>query len=252
MYDYYLGGKDNFACDREAAERVLAGAPQVRRIATANRAFLGRAVRFLARSGIRQFIDLGAGLPTQRNVHDVAQEIIPDARVAYVDNDPIVLTHGRALLGGAGNTSVIQADLRHPDDVLGHPELRGLIDLAQPVGLLFFSVLHFVPAAEDPQAIVARYRDAVTPGSYLALSSAVDDLFQRRAREQVEQVYVQSKAASGGGLTARNDVLAYFGDFELVSPGLVSIVDWRPDEPAPVSRPEEIWLGGGVARKPSA
>lgn len=248
MYDYYLGGKDHFAVDRDAAEKVLAGAPEIRRMARENRAFLGRVVRFLAHEGIRQFIDIGTGLPTQRNVHEIAQEIAPDARVAYVDNDPVVLAHGRALLGDTENALIFQADLRWPDDILGRPDLRELIDLDAPVALLFLMVLLFVPAGDDPLGIVTRYREALAPGSYLIISNPVEDLRPDNV-SHVEKVYQEAKAAPGGGLRTREEVAAYFGDFELVEPGLASILDWRPDTSGPADNPNDVWLVGGVGRK---
>src|SRR6266498_1582061 len=170
MYDYYLGGKDNFPADREAADQALAASPAVRDMARQNRAFLQRVVRFLARdAGIRQFIDIGAGLPTQGNVHEIAQAITPDARVVYVDNDPIVVVHSDALLAGH-NTTAIKADLREPNVILEHPEVREVIDLDQPVAVLLVAVLHFLQDADDPVGVVARLRDAMAAGSYLAIS----------------------------------------------------------------------------------
>ena len=170
IYDYLLGGKDNFPADRQVAEQLLAIAPVARDVVEDNRAFLRRAVRVLTReAGIRQFIDLGSGLPTQGNVHEIAQAIAPDARVVYVDNDAMVVTHSRALLAG-NNTVAIQADLREPDRILGHPEVRELIDFHQPIALLLMAILHFIPDDEDPLGIVARFRDALPTGSYLAIS----------------------------------------------------------------------------------
>ena len=158
IYDYLLGGKDNFPADREVAEQLLAIAPVAHDVVEDNRAFLRRAVRVLTReAGIRQFIDLGSGLPTQGNVHEIVQAIAPDARVVYVDNDAMVVTHGRALLAG-DNTVAIQADLREPEVILGHPEVRELIDFDQPVALLLMAILHFIPDEQDPWGIVARFR----------------------------------------------------------------------------------------------
>lgn len=249
MYDYYLGGNDHLAVDREAAEKVLIGAPEIRRMARENRAFLGRVVRFLAHEGVRQFIDIGTGLPTQGNVHEVAQEIVPDARVAYVDHDPGVLAHGRAVLGGTENVLFCQEDLRWPEDILGRSDLRELIDLDAPVAVLFLMALLFVPASDDPLGIVSRYREALAPGSYLAVSNPVEDL-RPSSLSHAQSVYQDTKAASGGGLCTREQVACYFGDFEMVEPGLVSILDWRPDTAAPADNPDEVWLIGGVARAP--
>jgi hypothetical protein len=176
MYNAYLDGKDNCPVDREAVRQVLRDFPEVRAIARANRAFLGRAVRFLAgQAGIRQFIDIGTGIPSAGNVHEVAGQAAPGVRVVYVDNDPIVHVHASALLTGTGSTGVVLADLRDPDVVLAHPELRALIDCTQPVAVLLVAILHFITDQEDPAAIVARLRDALPGGSYLALSHGTHD-----------------------------------------------------------------------------
>jgi hypothetical protein len=237
IYDYFLGGKDNFPADREVADQLLAIAPVARDVVEDNRAFLRRVVRFLTgEAGIRQFIDLGSGLPTQGNVHEIAQAISPDARVVYVDNDAMVVTHSRALLAG-DNTVAIQADLREPDDVLGHPEVQELIDFKQPIALLLMAILHFIPDDEDPVGIVARFRDALPTGSYLAISHGSRDIPARpdmSAEEmaemgaKVEQLYQLTTASL---LTrTRAQVERFFDGLELVEPGLVEIQLWRPDE----------------------
>src|SRR6266511_2738859 len=175
IYDCLLGGKDNYPVDREAAEQVLAAVPTARHMARANRAFLQRAVRFLAgEAGIRQFLDIGTGFPTQGNVHEVAQGVTADARVVYVDNDPIVHVHSNALLA-CDNTIVVLADLREPDAILSHPHVRQVIDFGQPMALLLVAILHFIRDAEDPAGIIARFRDAMAPDSYLAISHATGD-----------------------------------------------------------------------------
>jgi hypothetical protein len=170
IYDYLLGGKDNFAADREAAGLALRAVPQMRSLALENRRFMIRAVRFCARAGIRQFIDIGAGLPTQDNVHQVAQRADPGAHVVYADNDAVVVSHGRALLAEDRRTAVIQGDLLQPEEILDHPDLRALIDLDQPVALLLVALLHFIPVESGPDESVARLRDALPPGSYLIVS----------------------------------------------------------------------------------
>ena len=176
MYDAYLGGKDNYAADREAVREILRVFPEVRAMARANRAFMQRAVRFLAgEAGVRQFIDIGTGIPSAGNVHEVAGQVAPGARVVYVDSDPIVHVHANALLTGSGTTSIVLADLREPDVILAHPKLRGLIDFAQPVALLLVAILHFIAETENPAGIVARLRDALPSGSYLALSHGTAD-----------------------------------------------------------------------------
>ena len=237
IYDYFLGGKDNFPADREVAEQVVAIAPVARDIVEDNRAFLRRAVRLLAgEAGIRQFIDLGSGLPTQGNVHEIAQAVAPDARVVYVDNDAMVVTHSRALLAG-DNTAAIEADLRDPDSVMRHPEVRELIDFDQPIALLLMAILHFVPDDEDPYGIVARFRDALPAGSYLALSHGTRDIPARpdmspeamaEMGAKVERLYQLTTAS----LVTRThaQVERFFDGFDLLDPGLVEIQLWRPDE----------------------
>ena len=253
IYDYFLGGKDNFPADREVAEQVVAIAPVARDIVEDNRAFLRRAVRLLAgEAGIRQFIDLGSGLPTQGNVHEIAQAAAPDARVVYVDNDAMVVTHSRALLAG-DNTAAIEADLRDPDSVMRHPEVRELIDFDQPIALLLMAILHFVPDDEDPYGIVARFRDALPAGSHLALSHGTRDIPARpdmspeamaEMGAKVERLYQLTTAS----LVTRThaQVERFFDGFDLLDPGLVEIQLWRPDE-ADALLPGGFY--GGVGRK---
>jgi hypothetical protein len=249
-YDYFLGGKDNFAADREAGEQILRQSPEVRSTLRANRSFLGRVVRFLAgEAGITQFIDLGTGLPTQENVHQVAQAASPAARVAYVDNDAVVLAHARALLARDTNTTVAGADLRRPAEVLADPGLRGLIDLAQPTALLMMAVLHFVGDDADAPAIIAEYRDALVPGSYLALSLGTTDGVDPAKIADAQRVYRSSSAQ----LTYRSraQIEQLFDGFELVEPGLVRLPQWRPDSElsARAERKGSEWMLGGVGRK---
>lgn len=253
IYDYFLGGKDNFPADREVAEQVVAIAPVARDIVEDNRAFLRRAVRLLAgEAGIRQFIDLGSGLPTQGNVHEIAQAVAPDARVVYVDNDAMVVTHSRALLAG-DNTAAIEADLRDPDSVMRHPEVRELIDFDQPIALLLMAILHFVPDEEDPYGIVARFRDALPAGSYLALSHGTRDIPARTDMSpeamaemgtKVERLYQLTTASLV--TRTRAQVERFFDGFDLLDPGLVEIQLWRPDE-ADALLPGGFY--GGVGRK---
>lgn len=244
IYDYLLGGKDNFAADREAAEKILASAPEVRVAAQVNRAFLGRAVRFLvAEAGIRQFLDIGAGLPTQNNVHQAAQKVAPDARVVYVDHDPIVLAHGRALLADDERTTVIQGDMRQPEAILAHPELRSLLDLDQPVAVLMLLMLHFIPDDEDPFGVVTRLRDALAPGSYLTISHGTPD---HRPGEGARQIH----ANAGATLRPREEILRFFDGFELVDPGLVLPTQWRPDGPDDTTNAAGgMWIFAGVGRR---
>jgi SAM-dependent methyltransferase len=249
-YDYFLGGKDNFAADREAGDQILRQSPEVRSTLRANRAFLGRVVRFLAgEAGITQFIDLGTGLPTQENVHQVAQTASPAARVVYVDNDAVVLAHARALLGRDTNTTVTGADLRKPAEVLTDPGLLGLIDLAQPTAVLMIAVLHFVGHDDDAPSIVAQYRDALAPGSYLAMSLGTTDGVDPAKIADAQRVYRSSTAQ----LTYRSraQIEQLFDGFELVEPGLVRLPQWRPDSghTARAEQKGSRWMLGGVGRK---
>jgi hypothetical protein len=252
IYDYLLGGKDNFPADREIAEQMLAIAPVAREVVEDNREFLRRAVEVLADAGTRQFIDLGSGLPTQGNVHEIAQAAAPGSRVVYVDNDPMVVAHSRALLAG-DNTVAIEGDLRQPDKVLEHPEVRELIDFGQPVALLLLAILHFVPDDEDPFGIVARYRDALPAGSHLAISHGTRDIPERPDLSpedmadmgaKVEQLYQLTTASLV--TRTRAEVERFFDGLELLDPGVVEIQRWRPD-----GRTSLLPGGfyGGVARK---
>jgi hypothetical protein len=247
MYDYYLGGKDNFTVDRDAAERVLAAAPEVRRLARENRAFLRRAVRFLAgEAGVRQFLDIGAGLPTQGNVHEVAQEVNPGARVVYVDNDPIVRAHAAALLPSDGSTAIIEADMREPETILRHPHLHRVIDLDEPVAVLFVAVLPFLTDEEDPYGIVGTFRDAVRPGSYLTISHGIMPDRSAEGAKAAADVY-NTTATSPAVFRSREEILRFFDGHDLVEPGLVHLPGWRPE--GEVEDPEEVWILGGVGRR---
>lgn len=250
IYDYYLGGKDNFAIDRKVAAKVLEQTPELVMMAREGRAFLVRVVRFLAEAGIRQFVDIGSGLPTRRNVHEVAQETAPDARVVYVDNDPHVLTHARALLAGNGSTTVIGGDLNDPDAILADPELRAVIDLEQPVAFLLISVLHLIQDDEHAARIAARLREAMCPGGYLAISHAVSDLCPEETM-RIASLYRDSGAVENGPrrqLRTKAEVEPFFGDLELVDPGFVYVDRWRPDYVLPGGA-RRIWNAGGVGRK---
>ena len=246
VYDYLLGGDNNFPVDRAIAEEALAVAPELRVMARENRGFLRRAVRFLAgEAGIRQFLDIGTGLPTQGNVHEVVREVITDARVVYADADPVVLVHGRALLASADKVTFIQADVRRPQDLLDDPELRARIDLAEPVAVLLVAVLHAITDAEDPFGIVTRVRDAMAPGSYLVVSHvSAEGLAEVSARVGA----VLGRAAPFVPRT-RAQVLRFFDGFELVEPGVVAAPWWRPDPSHAVEHLEGAWIFGGVGRK---
>jgi hypothetical protein len=246
MYDYYLGGWDNYEVDREAAQRVVDLVPDIIPAARANRDFLGRAVRFLAESGIRQFIDIGTGIPTSPNTHEVAHAVSPEIRVAYVDNDPIVATHAGAKLIGSGNTGFFLGDVRDPRSILDHPTIDKLIDFGQPVGLMLVAVLHFVKDSEDPAGIVAALRDALPAGSHLVLSHATAD-FHADSLGQVFKIY--DKATATLNTRTHSEVLALFDGFEILDPGLVQVLAWRPDgDPSPEEM-RRVGFYGAVARK---
>jgi hypothetical protein len=253
VYDYLLGGKDNFAADREAAAVALRTVPQMRWLAQQNRGFLSRAVRVCAEAGIRQFLDIGAGLPTQDNVHQVAQRTDPGAHVVYVDNDAVVVSHGRALLAEDERTAVIEGDLLRPEAILRSDRLHALIDLDQPVALLVVAVLHFIPDEAGPAAAVARLRDALAPGSFLILSHtefppehAVGT--ERRSEETraLGQTYGRQQM---GPARSRAEIAEFFGDFELLEPGLTEVWNWRPDGESVTNPSDVVSVVGGVARK---
>jgi len=226
VYDYLLGGKDHFPADRAAAEHLLALVPEARAGARENRAFLGRAVRYLTlEAGIRQFLDVGTGIPSQGNVHEVAQAVAPDARVAYVDNDPVVHVHANALLAQPTTTAIL-ADLREPKRIVQDPKARELLDFTEPVAVLLVAVLHFVEDHDDPAGAVACLRDAMPAGSYLVISHATGD-FRPEVAAEVTAVY--ERAAAPLVLRSRAQVASFFKGFELLPPGLVQPAAWRPD-----------------------
>jgi SAM-dependent methyltransferase len=248
MYDFWLGGHDNFAVDRAAALEVSEAAPEAQLMAVENRKFLRRAVRYLAAdAGITQFLDIGTGLPTQGNVHQVAQDVNSDARVVYVDNDPMVLAHCRALKTG-GNNVVIEADVRNPRAILDHPSTQRLIDFSQPLAVLLVAVLHFISDDDDPRKVVAALRDAIPPGSYLVLSHVSGDI----RRESAANAAVHyKKVTSGATLRGREEILRFFAGLELIDPGVVQVPYWRPDEPAAADA-DKVWILGGIGRKPGS
>ncbi|HEY7264998.1 MAG TPA: SAM-dependent methyltransferase [Trebonia sp.] len=251
VYDYLLGGKDNFAADREVADKTIEAWPTARTAARENRAFLGRAVRYLAaEAGITQFLDLGSGLPRVGNVHEVAQDVNPAARVVYVDNDPIVLVHSRALLvsNPRGACEYIHEDIRNPGAILRNPATRATLDFGRPVALLLVAILHFFPAEEEPGKIVRTLVDALPSGSYVVASHAT-------AEYAPLEVVGVSRAYQGGGVRlAMRDSGEFAGlvftGLSLVPPGVVPISDWRPGPGAVPPPPAEVCLNGGVARKP--
>lgn len=250
IYDYLLGGKDNFAADRAVADDVLAKAPSTRVISRENRAFLGRVVRYLAEeAGVRQFLDIGSGLPTVENVHEVAQRAAPSSRVVYVDNDPMVIAHARALLTSSpeGRTAYAQADFRDPGAILSDPAVQETVDFGQPVALLLFTLLHFFPDRDKPGESIRALLDALPPGSYLAASHVT-------AEHNPSGIVAGAKVYRNAGFRGQlrdSDVFAglAFSGLDLVPPGVVLISEWRQDSDSPLPAPSEINCYGGLARK---
>lgn len=240
MYDYYLGGSHNLAADRELAHAFLQVVPEMPQIARAQHATMLRMVKYLARAGVRQYLDLGAGIPAADTVHDVARAHVADPRVVYVDRDPVAVSVSRAILSEVPHTVVLRADMRDPRTVINHRELRGVLDFRQPVALLMSAVLHSVPDDEDPEGIVAAYRDATVPGSYLAVTHATDD-YRPDLVERTAAIYRHA----GYRFTYRpkERIEKFFDGYELIAPGLVDVINWRPD-PSPTPDP----FGGDVAR----
>jgi SAM-dependent methyltransferase len=249
VYDYLLGGKDNFPADRALGDKIIELVPTIRTQVRAQRAFLRRTVHYLtAEAGIRQFLDIGTGIPTAGNVHDVAQAIAPESRVVYVDNDPVVLAHSRALLQRSpeGQLAFILADLRDPEAILADPILARTLDLTRPVGLVLIGITHHLRDNDDPRRIVATLVDALAPGSYLVLSQVTLD-FDPETMRTVAAVVEQD--AVPYVVRSYADTEPFFAGLELVEPGLVPIAAWRPD-PGPRQDPRSVSAYGGVARKP--
>ncbi|GGU25218.1 hypothetical protein GCM10010178_16740 [Lentzea flava] len=239
MYDYWLGGGHNFASDRALAEKILQIMPGVRDAARLNRSFLRRAALHMVERGVRQFLDIGSGIPTVGNLHEIVQAEAPDARVVYVDRDPVAVAHSELMLAGNANTAVVQADLRDIDEIFASDPVQKLIDPGQPVGLFMLLVLHFVPDEWDPAAIVGRYRDRLAPGSYLALSHASAEAKPAGMDEAVQTYNVKSSQNQAFPRT-HEQVLAFFDGFDLVEPGLVGCPSWRPDGEGDFAANEEI------------
>jgi hypothetical protein len=254
VYDFMVGGKDHFAIDRMAAQKALEIMPDAQEAGYACRAFLRRVVRYLAaEAGIRQFLDIGSGLPTQTNVHNVAHQVNPAARVVYVDNDPMVLVHGRALLAVEQTSTVIQADIRQPEAILDNPVVRSDLNFDEPIGLLLLSILHHLHDDEDPVGIAATLRDALPSGSYLAIihfwDPAEENPYISSRVKEAERVF--NETLGTGRWRRRDEISKYFGDFEMVDPGLVPLAEWRPDSEAPAEQKDSYYtMIGGMARKP--
>jgi hypothetical protein len=249
MYDWWLGGKDNFAADREMGQLFVQAIPSIRDMARENRAFMHRATRYLAReAGIRQFLDIGTGIPTRPNLHETAQEIAPDTRVVYVDNDPIVLVHARALMvpGELGATAYIDADIRQPRRILDNEELLNTLDLGQPVGLMLVAILMLLSDEDDPWGTVRTLMDALPSGSHLAITHPTGDFNPSEMNAAVT-------AAQRGGMTlvprTHEAVSRFFDGWEIVEPGVVPVAAWRPDGTPPAD-PNVAYYWAGMARKP--
>lgn len=245
VYDAILGGKDNFPWDRAVAAEVTAAFPQAATSAMLNRQVLERAVRYLHAQGIDQFLDLGSGLPTARNTHEIARELDPGALVAYVDNDPIVLTHARAQLVDDAATTVVTADVRHPDTILNSPAITAFLDFSRPIGLVLNGVIHHLNDDDDPHGVVTKLTSALAPGSYLQLTH-----FSTAAPAAAALERVLMRSIGSGRMRSRDEITAFFDGLELVDPGVVFLPEWRPDRP--VAYPLEIGgqlILGGMARK---
>ncbi|OXM54892.1 SAM-dependent methyltransferase [Amycolatopsis alba] len=249
MYDYMLGGGHNFAVDREAAALAEQAVPHARGVARLNRAFLRRAVRFMIDRGVRQFLDIGSGVPTVGNVHEIAQDADPECRVVYVDHDPVAVAHSRLILAGNDRATALKADARDPSGILGDPQLRRQLNLDEPIGLLFLCLLHWIPDESDPRGLVRRYVDAMASESYLAITHITEDYQPYQVREAL-------RVATRGGdpVTSRpyEEVLTMFGDLELLEPGLVGCGTWHPAGPGDIAEDPKLnqVLYAGMAYKP--
>lgn len=244
VYDFYLGGSHNFEVDRELGRQIVSFAPETVDIARANRAFLRRAVRYCVAAGITQFLDVGSGIPTVGNVHDVAQALEPRSKVVYVDIDPVAVAHGHAILAGNERATVIQADLRDVDGILRRPELAELIDFTEPLAVLMVSVLHFVPDEDDPAGIVAAFASATAPGSQVVISHASTVGFRAEAFDAARRQY--ARTANQLVMRSREQIEALFSSWELVEPGLTFLSQWRPDSTDDVDAdpPRSVFLAG--------
>ncbi|MFI6106270.1 SAM-dependent methyltransferase [Streptomyces sp. NPDC051310] len=249
IYDYYLGGSHNFEVDREAARRAMDFMPGLPKIMQANRAFMRRAVRYAVSEGITQFLDIGSGIPTFGNVHEVAQNASPGARVVYVDHDPVAVAHSKAVLAGNDNADVIAADLRKPQDILSDPGTETLLDLGRPVALLLVAVLHFLEDADDPQQAVAELRDALAPGSLLILTHASYEGIPLPQERASGTVGVYRDIRNPLVMRSREEIVRFFDGFELLEPGVVSMPHWRPEGPLDQEDPYAFSGFAGVGRK---
>jgi hypothetical protein len=245
-YDYLLGGSHNFAVDRDYIRKVLVALPDARLVAQANRAFMHRAMRYMIDAGVRQFLDIGSGIPTVGNAHEIAQKADPSARVVYVDVEPVAVAHSEQILAGNDGAVIVQEDLRHPDAILNHPRIRALLDFDRPIGILLVAILHAIADRDDPFGLVRRLVGAAAPGSYLALSHGTAD---SRPAEVGEAKRLTDQTTTPVTIRDRARVEGFFAGLELVDPGLVWAPQWRPDYPQDVIEPERTSLYVGVGRK---
>jgi hypothetical protein len=244
IYDYYLGGKDNFSADREKAEKALSVVPQGREVARSNRRFLVRAVRYMGSQGVAQFIDLGTGFPTPRSVHETAAALVDGPRVVYVDNDPMVTCHNRALLAGdRESVAVLHGDIRSPGQIFKQDDLWKTIDFGRPVGVLFVAVLHFIPGEDDPQASVSAFCSLMAPGSFLAISHISSDGTAPAVIAAIHEAY--RTASAPAVFRSRDEIAEFFAGLDLVQPGIVEVSAWH----ARAVRPSALRVLGGVGRK---
>ncbi|HEX5113710.1 MAG TPA: SAM-dependent methyltransferase [Pseudonocardiaceae bacterium] len=246
IYDALLGGEHNFAVDREFAQQAQQVFPGVAESCRANRSFLARLVRHLVEHGVRQFLDIGSGIPTSGNVHEVAQRFDPTCRVVYVDNEPVAVAHSEMLLQGNANAKILRADMRDPDAILRSAIVRDMLDFDQPIAVFMLALLHFIPDGDDPAGLVARYREALPPGSYLAISHATAE-----SRPDEMRALVRLYASSSNPAVARSNqwITDLFGDFALAHPGTVYTPQWRPGPDVTLADPEQYIFFGGLARK---
>jgi hypothetical protein len=251
MYDYYLGGENNFEADRMACMEMDALVPGTRGVFINNRRFLVRLIRTLASDyGIRQFLDIGSGLPTENNVHQIAKQAYPDARVLYVDIDPIVAVHARALIADDASTAFILEDIRNTDAILNHPDTQRLINFAEPAALLLLSFLHHIPDRDDPEGIIRQLMGPLAPGSFLGISHGISA--DPELRTQTADLMTRVTEGHFGRIRTRAEVDKYFSGLEIIPPGLVEITTWRPDDIPPVEQSFDIIQYGGAGRKPSS
>ncbi|GAA4618601.1 SAM-dependent methyltransferase [Saccharopolyspora hordei] len=247
VYDFYLGGAHNFEVDRELGRKAIAAVPHLKEIAVNNRAFLRRAVRYCLDQGVRQFLDIGAGIPTAGNVHEIAQAVDPETRVVYVDNEPVAVAHSRAILDGNDKATIVQADALEVESVLDAPETQGLLDFSQPIAVMMVALLHFVPESAKPREVIRQYHERLAPGSHIVVSHVTGDHDPASAQALVD---LYQNSSNPGTLRSRDEVAELVSDFELVEPGVVHVPEWHPDSPEDVwEEPERSIVYGAVGRK---